>query len=191
MVAWAILSAYRPRVLSNNDLAYFNFVSSIVLTGITTIYCGITGFILLENRRMRMQAVLPRVQVVSHTKAPDNITIELENSGAGPAVEVSICAWIMEKVGQERTPSSLHYRGKRHSLPTNQAGTRVVLVADPSGTDFMRWQAEYLKAEVDVHTMDPKILLIVLDYKAVDGTSISDRTAVALVIQPTIPGGTS
>lgn len=117
-----------PNVALQIALQLKGFAANLLLTGITTIYCGITGFILLENRRMRMQAIMPHVQVLSPVRSTDAITLEIQNAGAAPAVNVEVRAWVMKRVGgNARTPDACLFRGHRPALPATQSPSRMQL----------------------------------------------------------------
>lgn len=59
-----------------------------ILAGISALYTAITGAIFIENRQLRLQTIQPHLQLVTHGHSDAEVTVELENSGAGPAVEV-------------------------------------------------------------------------------------------------------
>jgi len=183
MTLWAI---FGTRSMTDQQVAHLNSLSSMVMTGITTVYCGITGFILLENRRMRIQAIQPHLHVMSHASSGKSVTVDLENAGAGPAVEVSVRAWILKKVGKVHSPEPVLYCGGRQSIPPAQPAVRLTLAANESAPEFPQWTTELAKVDLPADSLDVRFLMIVLEYMAADGTSLTHCVVFPLREQPPV-----
>lgn len=189
LVIWTLWSLQGDHTQNTQELAFLGFASSVFLTGITTIYCGITGFILLENRRMRVQAIMPHVQVTSPVRAGETISIELLNAGAAQAVDLVVSAWVLKRVGGARTPDAILYTGARPALPATPTASRVQLnpVPVPKEAEFSQWQDLFARTDVTQGALDLHLLLIHIAYSAVDGTTMSDCVALPLNDQPKLP----
>ncbi len=188
MIGWSAWSLPSASVEPGLALQLKGFAANLFLTGITTVYCGITGFILLENRRMRMQAIMPHVQVLSPVRSPETITLEIQNAGAAPAVDIEVRAWVMKRVGGTRTPDAVFFRGHRPALPATQNPARMQLTIQTDTGEFDRWPEHYQKASVGPEPLDVHVLLMSLTYAAVDGTTMQECIALPLSEQPTLPG---
>lgn len=140
---------------------------------------------------MRQQAIQPRVEVVSHVYADHGVTVEVENAGAGAAVKVHLRAWVMDLVGTTYTPHKVMYRGARKTIPATQSTMRVTLPAAANPADFLHWKEAFSLAGVSPPAMDPCLLLVVLDYQALDRTPYSECVAIPLVRQVALPSPTA
>jgi hypothetical protein len=159
-----------------------------ISAGIGAIYTAITGFILLENRRMRIQTMQPHVQLVTHGYSDETgLLVDLENSGAGPAVDVSLQAWVLKRTGSEYNPLPVVFRAVLHAIPVHAAPARISLTKYESenATDFKDWRTAYEGAKANV-SMDKNLLLLSLSFSQVGGGKMSSCHLVSLQEQPKV-----
>lgn len=171
------------------NLAYKGLAVSAFLTGITTIYCGLTGFILLESRRMRLQAIMPHVQFSSPVRSTEAILLELQNAGAAPAVDLEIRAWVLKLVGGTRTPEpAAVFLVNRPALPASPVPQQIKLLQKEHEC-FKSWTENVNRAGIPEDALDPYLLLVEITYRAVDGREMSECLALPLSDQQQLPGG--
>ncbi len=192
LVGWTLVSVRGDHTQTTNELAFLGFAASVFLTGISTVYCGLTGFILLESRRMRIQAVMPHVQVSAPVRSPGLILVELQNAGSAPAVDIEILAWVLKLVGGSRTPEpAAIYVGSRAALPATAVPQTLKLVeaTDEQASSFATWKEHLVRAGVADDSLDVHLLLVAITYTAVDGTEMSECIAMTLGEQQPLPAG--
>lgn len=193
VMAAVLVQVGRGVTATQEQLAFWAFTASVLLTGITAVYAGITGFILLENRRMRIQGIMPHLQSLAIVRSGDALFIDLQNAGAFSAVGVSVRVWLMRSVGesQSRRPDAVLYCGSRPAIPSSQAAVRMQLARSTKheATEFDLWQENLDQAAISPDAMDPVIALIEMRYQAVDGTPVSDCGGLQLGEQAVVPAG--
>lgn len=194
LVIWTLFHIGKEREVSDKQIALRGLMASLFLTGFTTIYCGLTGFILLESRRMRLQAIAPNIQVSTPVRSTDSVLIDLHNAGAAPAVDVKVVAWVLKTVGGTRTPDpAAVYVGRRTALPATQGSQNLKLVAatGSEASEFGSWKEHIEKANIAPDALDVCLLLVAITYCSVDGASMAQYVALPVTEQQTLPGDPS
>lgn len=166
-------------------LALLGFLSSLAMIGVSIVSCAIMGLTVVENRRLRQQAIHPDVELFAHIQEGTALVADLRNRGTGTASDISMCAWVIVRVenGKGWTAESKVYQAEiPQALLAGDTTSRVPLDSPKASLPYDDWRRIFYSFPHLHETMEPKLLVYSISYKGMDGRPLSTENVV--VLQP-------